>query len=161
MDVYKQQELYTDGFKAGYAQAIADADIALRTHGDSFIIRGCRRDVLALANVSYDPLHAMPVPDWSKYTVLHPKPYSAPATQPVGPGIGGGGMAKDLSYLAAIDQIARLRAALKPFADMATVALRTPGDCAFGTMTVEINYLLFAKGVFDQCADTQAGPQEK
>lgn len=34
MDVYKEQELYTDGFKAGYAQAIADADAELRKRGD-------------------------------------------------------------------------------------------------------------------------------
>lgn len=49
--------------------------------------------------------------------------------------------------------LTKLRAALKPFADMATVALRTPGDCAFGTMTVEINYLLFAKGAYEQKED--------
>jgi hypothetical protein len=47
-------------------------------------------------------------------------------------------------------ELERLRAALKPFADMATFALRTPGDCAHGTMTVEINRLLFAKGALEQ-----------
>jgi hypothetical protein len=46
-------------------------------------------------------------------------------------------------------EIERLRTALKPFADMATFALRTPGDCAYGTMTVEINRLFFAKGVLE------------
>lgn len=77
-DVYREQAIYTDGYKIGYAQAVADADAALRKHGDSFTIRWCRRDVLALANVPYDPQHAIPVPDWSKHSVSGPAPHSPP-----------------------------------------------------------------------------------
>lgn len=78
--VYEDQKLYTDGFKAGYAQAIGDADAALRKRGDDFQTRFCRRDVLALANVSYDPHHAMPQPDWSKHSGKEPTPYTPPRT---------------------------------------------------------------------------------
>lgn len=67
-DVYKEQKLYTDGFKAGYVLAIGDADAALKAKGDSFIIRICRQAVLALANVSYNPQEVMPQPDWSNHS---------------------------------------------------------------------------------------------
>lgn len=66
MDVYKEQELYTDGFKAGYAQAIADADAELRKRGDDMRTRRCRRAVLSLAGVSYNIEEIEPNPDWSK-----------------------------------------------------------------------------------------------
>jgi hypothetical protein len=42
-------------------------------------------------------------------------------------------------------EIERLRTALEPFANMAVIALHTPGDCAFGTMSVEIVHLIRAK----------------
>jgi hypothetical protein len=50
---------------------------------------------------------------------------------------------RDIAALEA--EIERLRAALEPFANMAVIALRTPGDCAFGTMPVEIVHLIRAK----------------
>lgn len=90
MDVYDEQTLYTEGFKAGYAQAIADADIALRKHGDDRPTRRCRQEVLALVNVPYDPLEAVPVPDWSKYSVSHPKPYPMPGAARPTPAAEGG-----------------------------------------------------------------------
>jgi hypothetical protein len=67
-------------------------------------------------------------------------------------------MPNDL-YLAAVAEIARLRAALKPFSDMATVALRTPGDCAFGTMSVEIDHLIRAKAALEPPSHTEPAPE--
>lgn len=68
-DVLHEQNLYSDGFKAGYAQAIGDADEELKKHGDSHLTRLCRRDVLALVKVPYDPEEVSPRPDWTKYSV--------------------------------------------------------------------------------------------
>ncbi len=79
MGVYEDQNLYSDGFRAGYVQAIGDADFALRKRGDDRQTRQCRRDVLVLANVAYDPEHAMPQPDWSKHKGRDPEPYTPPA----------------------------------------------------------------------------------
>lgn len=81
--VYQDQMLYTDGFKDGYAQAIGDADLAIRKRGDDLPTRLCRHDVLALVNVPYDPREVMPQPDWSKYSVKEPAPYTPPVTAPV------------------------------------------------------------------------------
>lgn len=64
MDELERQKLYSDGFRAGYEQAIGDADQALKRHGDNRITRYQRRDVLALAGVKYDPSEVMPQPDW-------------------------------------------------------------------------------------------------
>lgn len=77
-DIYRDQNLYTDGFKDGYAQAIADADAKLRNHGDDRQIRLCRKDVLALANVTYHPEHAIPQADWSKHSGRAPTTYTPP-----------------------------------------------------------------------------------
>lgn len=80
MSVFEKQTIYTDGFRAGYAQAIGDADFALRKRGDDYQTRLCRRDVLALANVSYNPEHLMPVPDWSNHSGKVPAPSFPPPT---------------------------------------------------------------------------------
>lgn len=69
MDELERQKQYTDGFAAGYAQAIGDADNVLQQHGDSRLIRYCRRDVLALVNVSYRVDDLAPQPDWTRYNV--------------------------------------------------------------------------------------------
>ena len=79
-DVYEEQKLYTDGFKAGYTQAIADADLALRNRGDDRATRNCRKVVLELINVEYHPEYAMPQPDWSKHSAKGPRPYTPPVT---------------------------------------------------------------------------------
>jgi len=60
---------YTEGFRAGYAQAIGDADAELKRHGDDRTLRYCRRDVLALVKAEYNPEEVMPQPDWSGYSV--------------------------------------------------------------------------------------------
>lgn len=57
-------------------------------------------------------------------------------------------------------EIERLRAALKPFANMAVIALRTPGDCAFGTMSVEIDHFIRAKAALERGPHTECGNQE-
>lgn len=66
MDEYERQEIYTTGFRDGYTQAIAEADGALKKRGDNRTIRECRKKVLELANVSYDPSHVSPIPDWNQ-----------------------------------------------------------------------------------------------
>lgn len=68
MDEYKRQEIYTTGFKDGYAQAIAEADEALKKLGDNRVIRQCRQSVLALAGVSYNPSDVSPMPYWAART---------------------------------------------------------------------------------------------
>lgn len=80
MSEFERQKLYTDGFKDGYTQAVADADAELRKRGDDRQTRLCRRDVLALVNVSYDPEHVTPRPDWSKHSVRGPRPYTPPVS---------------------------------------------------------------------------------
>jgi hypothetical protein len=77
-DIYREQKLYTDGFQAGYAQAIGDADAELRKHGDDPGTRQCRQAVLALVNVPFNPDEAMPRPDWTKHSVKGPAPYTPP-----------------------------------------------------------------------------------
>jgi hypothetical protein len=67
--VYESEKTYGDGFGAGYAQAIGDADAALKSRGDDFAIRHCRQSVLALVAVQFDPDHAAPRPDWTHYRV--------------------------------------------------------------------------------------------
>jgi hypothetical protein len=68
-DVYDKQQIYSDGFRAGYAQAIGDADEAIKSHGDDRLIRYYRRDVLALASIPFDPHEVEPTPDWTQYSV--------------------------------------------------------------------------------------------
>ena len=71
-------DTYDEGFGAGYAQAIGDADAALKARGDDFGIRYCRKAVLALVGVSFAPEDFNPRPDWTKYRVPavhdYPKP---------------------------------------------------------------------------------------
>ena len=69
MSIFENDEAYAQGFGAGYAQAIGDADTALRTVGDDQTIRYCRKAILALVNVSFDPDEARPRPDWTSYRV--------------------------------------------------------------------------------------------
>ncbi len=61
----------------GYIDAIRHADIALQSHGDDRLTRICRRDVLHLAGVKYDPNHAIPIPEWpaeSEWVAAQPQP---------------------------------------------------------------------------------------
>lgn len=48
----------------GYIDAIRMADMMLQCIGDDRTIRHCRKDVLKLACVSYDPNHIVPMPVW-------------------------------------------------------------------------------------------------
>ena len=77
-DVYAREKTYGDGFGAGYAQAIADADAVLRKTADDFATRRHRQAVLALVGVPFEPEHAMPRPDWTKYRVPAVRDYPKP-----------------------------------------------------------------------------------
>lgn len=71
-------DTYDEGFRAGYAQAIADADAVLRNRADDFETRHHRQSVLALVGVPYDPADAIPRPDWTKYRVPAVRDYPKP-----------------------------------------------------------------------------------
>jgi hypothetical protein len=71
-------DTYDEGFGAGYAQAIGDADTALQKQGDDRTIRHCRQAVLALVEVPFEPDHVMPHPDWAKYRVPAVRDYPKP-----------------------------------------------------------------------------------
>ena len=74
---------YDEGFGAGYAQAIGDADAALSKRADDFATRWHRQAVLALVGVPYKPEDAMPRPDWTKYRVPMVRDYPKPRTKSV------------------------------------------------------------------------------
>jgi hypothetical protein len=78
VDIFKDEKTYGDGYGAGYAQAIGDADAALRQRGDDRATRNCRKAILDLVNVSYDPAEVKPRPDWSKYRVPAVRDYPTP-----------------------------------------------------------------------------------
>jgi hypothetical protein len=61
---------YTDGFHAGYLQAIGDVDEAMKHIGDDRTVRRCRQVLLSFANVSFFPDHVFPQPDWITSTVV-------------------------------------------------------------------------------------------
>jgi hypothetical protein len=69
---------YEDGFGAGYAQAIGDADAELKKSGDDRTIRHCRRAILALVRVAFKPDDAVPQPDWRNYQVSAVRDYPRP-----------------------------------------------------------------------------------
>lgn len=48
----------------GYLDAIRHADTHLQCVGDDVTVRSCRKAVLALCGVQYDPRHAVPIPAW-------------------------------------------------------------------------------------------------
>ena len=48
----------------GYVDAIRHADTQLQCRSDDRSTRYCRRDVLKLAGVTFDPAHAVPIPEW-------------------------------------------------------------------------------------------------
>jgi len=78
MTAYENDKTYGDGFGAGYAQAVGDADAELQKCGDDFTIRRCRQAILALVRVPFDPQHAIPRPDWTKYRVPAVRDYPTP-----------------------------------------------------------------------------------
>jgi len=48
----------------GYMDAIRTADIHLQCRGDDQTIRHCRKALLALCGVEYDPREVVPIPAW-------------------------------------------------------------------------------------------------
>ena len=80
-NIYESEKTYGDGFGAGYAQAIADADAQLRQLGDDRTIRECRQLILALVNVPYAKEEVCPRPDWTKYRVPAVRDYPTPQTK--------------------------------------------------------------------------------
>lgn len=50
------------------------------------------------------------------------------------------------------DEIEKLRKAVKPFAALADIAARTPGDCVFGTWNVSYSDLIRAAAAYESAA---------
>jgi hypothetical protein len=55
--------MHADYWK-GYLDAIRHADVHLQCQGDDPTVRACRKAVLKLVGVQYDPRHLVPMPVW-------------------------------------------------------------------------------------------------
>jgi hypothetical protein len=60
----EQQAVKSLDYWKGYLDAIRQADVHLQCVGDDRTVRECRKAVLRLCGIGYDPREVVPIPAW-------------------------------------------------------------------------------------------------